>query len=365
MRRIALDVNSVVPFFIQGWTTGIGRTTLELVQAMDQLENLPVEVVLFSQNMKGSGARNLGTHFKARHLFLPFRDKWNRLLSYTPTREWLTGCDLFHIPHNFDHVHHPEKTILTLHDALFFVHPEEKLNHSFAQKHYPKLARRCKHIITCSQSSKRDIMQYMDIPEEKITVIPWGVNNVIFHPAIPAENKRRYFLSVSCSAGRKNTMAVVRAFAQFASGNHPEHRLILVWDNPSEETLIFIQRQHIVPLVDIIPSVDNQQLADLYAHATATFFPSRYEGFGLPVLESMACGTPVVTCPNSALPEVGGDAALYVLPDDIDSMARLMESFENASANLVLLREKCLRQASRFSWLRCAQETINCYTCSL
>ena len=363
MRRIVIDVNAVVPYLLHGWATGIGRTTLELVQALGHTPNLPVDILLYSQNMKGIGGAQLHTPFKARHLRWPFHDGWDRLLRHTPAREWLTGYDLYHIPHNFDRVRHPEKTIVTLHDALFFTHPEETLNHSFAQRHYPELAKRCRAIITCSQASKRDIVRFMGIREEKVTVIPWGVNHDLFHPMPTPNGEARtpYFLSVSCSAGRKNTIAVVRAFARFAAQQEPRHHLVLLWGHPSQEVLQTIQEERISHLVEIRPHASDGELSSLYAHATATFFPSRYEGFGLPVVESMACGTPVVTCANSALSEVGGEAALYVDPDDVEAMARHMEAFENGTHDEPALRERSLAQAQRFTWEHCAQQTIALY----
>jgi glycosyltransferase involved in cell wall biosynthesis len=113
--------------------------------------------------------------------------------------------------------------------------------------------------------------------------------------------------------------------------------------------------------VHFVSNVTNEELADIYAGATASFFPSLYEGFGLPILESMACGTPCVTCRNSSLPEIGGEAAIYVDPLDIDAMSDVMERFENNDYNIAELQAKSLAQASHFSWKKCARQTVEVY----
>jgi glycosyltransferase involved in cell wall biosynthesis len=95
--------------------------------------------------------------------------------------------------------------------------------------------------------------------------------------------------------------------------------------------------------------------------ATALIYPTLYEGFGLPVLEAMSCGTPVITSDNSSLPEVGGDIALYIDPCDKSSIIRAMERFENEPNLSDDLRDRCIRQASRFTWEKCARGTVETY----
>lgn len=361
MSRILLDINSVVPYFVRGWLSGIGRTTKSLVEAMNALEDIPHEILLYSQNMKGIGGQNLKSHFANKHLYLPHREKYNKLLGILPIRELLSHYDLCHIPHNFAYVKHPEKTIITLHDTLYFSYPEDNLNHQFARNNYPHLARTCKGIITCSESSKSDIVKYMDVDPAKIVVTPWGVDTTLFHPAEQKQDFAPYFLAVSCSNGRKNTINVVKSYLEL-SKNNPIHDLVLVWGNPSNEVLSMIDSSSIRDKVKILSHISDAELVELYQQASCTFFPSRYEGFGLPVLESMACGTPVVTCDNSSLPEVGGNAALYVNPDDISSMSGIMEKFENNPHFKSELATQCLNQASKFTWRKCAQQTIQAYT---
>ncbi len=363
-KRIAIDTAPVVPYFVSGRVSGIGRTTMELIRALDAMPRLPFDVVLYSQNMKGIGGRNLQTHFPCRHLYVPGRPKWNRALSHLPVREWLTRYDLMHITHNFEYVHRPDRCLVTIHDALFFTFPEKFLGHDFAREHYPRLARRARAVITCSENSKREIAENMDVPEERIFVTYWGVDHALFRPRqvgpLTLTSGRPYFLSVSCDVGRKNTISVLNAYAQFVR-QEPTHDLVLVWRNVPEEIRTRFSAPEFRGKIHFVSGVSNDDLSALYAGATATFFPSRYEGFGLPVLESMACGTPVVTCRNSCLPEVGGDAAVYVDPDDVDAMAGWMVRFENGEAGRDELHGRSLAQAARFTWAECARKTADVY----
>lgn len=360
-KRVVIDVNSVMPLYRRGWLSGIGRTTKELVEALNKVDELPFDIILYSQNTKCVKASLMQTHFSTRHLPLPHKPWINHLLGITHLRELTTRYDLLHIPHNFEWVRCPQKTVITLHDAMFMVRPDETFDHAYAQKHYPKLARKCQGIITCSNSSKRDIMQYMDIPEEKIFVTPWGYKEDIFYHKPAKKTGHPYFLSVSCSLGRKNTMAVIKAYERLIKQN-PINELVLVWPNTPQEALHYCNQDHLRNHIYITTDVDDERLSVLYNEATATIFPSLYEGFGLPVLESLACGTPVVTSNNSSLPEVGGDAAFYVDPNDIEALTKYMERFENNEFNHEALKQKCLLQASHFSWSKCAQQTIQAYT---
>lgn len=364
MKRLLIDVNSIVPYYVLGRMNGIGRTTLELIQALSKVPDLPFEIVLYSQNMKGIGGRNTRLPFKNKHLYLPYREKIDRLLALFPVREWFTGYDLMHIPHNFEYVFRPDKCVVTIHDTMFFSYPESFLGHDFARENYPKFARKSKAIITCSENSKREIVKYMRVPEDKISVCYWGYNHHLFYPKGRISNKytgdNPYFLSVSCNVGRKNTISVLRAYEILLKHN-PYNELILVWrDLPNEIREKYTSSQY-KNKIHFVSNITEEELSNLYSSATAMFFPSKYEGFGLPILEAMASGTPVVTCDNSSLKEVGGNAALYVEPEDINSMAHIMEQFENDSLDVDSIKKAGILQASKFSWETCARQTIEVY----
>lgn len=361
MKRVLLDVNSVVPFYVDGTVKGIGRTTRELVMALDALEELPVEVVLYSQNMKGIGASNLETHFRTRHLYMPYREKWNHWVSALSLRELLTRYDLMHIPHNHIETRHADRCLVTMHDAMFFSFPEEAFNPEFCRIHYTEFAQRCRAVITCSEASKTDIVNYMHIPPERVHVIPWGFDSTLFRPQELPAPECPFFLSASCSTGRKNTLNLLRAFHIYVQRGGG-HNLCLVWRHPAPEAEHLVAELKLEERVLFAKDVSDLRLSELYSQATATFFPSRYEGFGLPLLESMACGTPVVTCRNSSLPEVGGDAARYTDPDSPEAMAHEMSLLEQMSReDYTLLSQQSLAQAHRFSWEKCARETVKVY----
>ena len=360
-----IDANPVVPYLAQGKINGIGRTCLELIRELDQQrENLPFKIELFTQNLKGVSAQALNTGFKSHHLYFRNIPTWQKLSKALSLRELITGYDLQHITHNYENVKDPSKCIVTIHDAMFFSYPEAFLGAEKNRKVIPPFARKAAHIITISKNSKQEIIKYMNVPEDKITVIPWGVDHTLLYPHSTPPNKwsgtNPYFTAVSCDKGRKNTMTLLRAYEQF-SKNSPLHHLILVWRNPSTEALALASSPRLRERIHFASNLSNEELADIYAGATATFFPSLYEGFGLPIVESLACGVPCVTARNSSLEEVGGDAAIYVDPMDENAIACEMEKFENAEYDISSLKEISFKQGSKFTWERCAKSTVEVY----
>ena len=373
MKKLLIDANPVVPYYVFGKVNGIGRTTMELIQALAKMPDLPFEVMLYSQNMKGVGGRNMQVPFKCRHLYLPNRGDVNRVLSHFPVREMLTGYDLMHITHNFEYVHKPERCIVTIHDALFMKMQEKAFEHDRMKVEVPPFARRCKHIITCSEASKKDIVETMQIPSEEVSVIYWGVKHHIFHPSclkkdeIIAKLSKRYpampsnyFLSVSCNTERKRTHVLVDSYLEFCR-QQPLHDLVLVWGNPPTWLLEKIAKSGVADKIHFLTNISDEELALLYNAATASFTPSMYEGFGLPLLEAMACGTPVVTCRNSSLNEIGGDAAIYLEEPIEKSMVLVMEQFEQQQIDWENFRAKGLKRAGTFTWENTALQTCQVY----
>lgn len=368
MKRLLIDVNSIVPYYVSGKISGIGRTTLELIQTLNKEKKLPFEIMLYSQNMKGIGGQNTGLTFENRHFYIPHREMYDKLIAKIPIKEWLTGYDLMHIPHNFEYVHRPEKCIVTLHDALFMKMQEKVFKHEKMRKVVPPLMHKCKHIITCSEASKNDIVETMQIEPKKISVIPWGISHDTFHPMEDKEIlqkkykiDRPYFLSVSCNAERKRTDLLVESYMTFYE-RQVRHDLVLIWSNPPLNLLKEVEERGLKERVHFLSNVPDTDLAVLYNGATVLFFPSAYEGFGLPILEAMACGTPVLTCRNSSLEEVGGKAAIYMDERNLkQSMKDFMIQLENEDIDIEDYRHRGISQAGKYSWQKTAQQYILLY----
>jgi glycosyltransferase involved in cell wall biosynthesis len=370
--RILFDANAMV--LRTGYThlSGIGRTSLELALALDQLDNPECDIRLLTQTFRGS----IPAHFSrlpVRNIPWPIGPRFEELRARAPLLELAAPHDLLHIPYNFAPVYRPERTVATIHDAIFFSHPEEHLAHAVAREQAPRFAQRIRAIAAPSLSAKSDIVHYMGVPPEKVTLIPWGVDRLRFHAGDKSGARERvrsvtgsarpYFLSVSCSTGRKNTISVLRAFRN-ALRSGIEHDLYLVWGTPPKAYLDEFAGLIADQRVRFLSHVADGLLADLYAGATATFFPSRYEGFGLPILESMACGTPVVTCNNSSLAEVAGNAAIYVDPDGVNEIADWMCDFEHGGMQGPDVINRLIAQAVRFSWAVTAEEYVR-FWCSV
>ena len=277
-----------------------------------------------------------------------------------------------HIPHNFERVRYPEKCIVTLHDALFMKSENPTEEQRRMQLLVPPFAQRCKHIITCSDSSKRDIMETMNIPSDKISVIYWGIRHDVLRPINnKAEVKnhieklfqidRPYFFSLSCNAKRKRADVLVRSYICYCEKNPCPYDLIMVWDNPPADLITEINNSSVSGRIHFIKSVTDEELTLLYNGATALFFPSQYEGFGLPVVEAMACGTPVVTCRNSSLGEIAGDAAIYLEEPVEESIPQVIDGFVKGIFPLNDFISNGLKRAAEFTWEKCAGQTIDIY----
>jgi len=257
--------------------------------------------------------------------------------------------------------------IVTVHDLVrsCFRYAQETISERVLLKLDIKGIKRASHIIADSQNTRKDLIKYLKISENRITVIYPGVDHSIFKPYNIKLLDKRYILYVGSERPRKNLGRLLEAFAKLKT-EFPELKLVKVGTPGRSETyrrnmmakLDSLGITQDVIFVDFISELD---LAHYYSSATLLAYPSLYEGFGLPPLEAMACGCPVVTSNSSSLPEVIGEAGIMVNPNDTESLAQAMRQVLTDSKLRDDMIRKGLEQAKRFSWKKTAEQTQEVY----
>jgi glycosyltransferase involved in cell wall biosynthesis len=220
----------------------------------------------------------------------------------------------------------------------------------------PRSARRAARVLAVSELTKRDLIELYGIPEEKIVVTPNGVDPA-FTPKGPSPNGEPYALFVGALQPRKNARVAIEALALLGEG---APKLVVVGKDQGGrgEAERAAAQNGLASRIEFRGHVSQEELASLYRGAACLVFPSRYEGFGLPVVEAMASGTPVVTSRAGALPEVAGDAAILV--DERNAVA-FAGGIERAIADRERLVSAGLERARRFTWAETARRTLEVY----
>jgi len=259
--------------------------------------------------------------------------------------------------------------VVTIHDAAAFRYPEGYpwLNNALHRRYVPATLPNVDLVLTDSEASRADLTRFLRIPGDRLRVVPLGVDDT-FRPVADARRvaaryglSRPYILSVGARQARKNLPRLVGAFAQLHS-SLPAYQLAIV--GPRLWTAGDVDGQRSPGLEDAVVSpgyVPDHDLPSLYAGASLFVFPSLFEGFGLPVLEAMACGTPVVCSNASSLPEVAGDAAMLVDPYDVQRLAQAMERVLGDGQLAAELRRRGAARAAQFTWERTSRLALAAY----
>jgi glycosyltransferase involved in cell wall biosynthesis len=265
----------------------------------------------------------------------------------------LTGNDLFFSPGYNSPLYCAAPFVFTLHDLNHIDRPENgsPLKRLYYATLMKRACQRAASIVTISEFSRRRIIDWSGVPPERVLNVGCGVDPEYRPLSDSSPLPFPYLLCVSNRKRHKNEFRTVEAFAR--AGLSAETRLVFT-GHPTAELSACIERQHLNPRVHFVGVVAEAELPSLYRSAEALVFVSLYEGFGLPVLEAMACGTPVATANTSALPEVAGDAALLVDPTSVEQIAEAMGRIVNDNYLRQQLRSRGLAQAARFSWAETA-----------
>jgi len=258
------------------------------------------------------------------------------------------------------------KTIITIHDLVAFLFPETHSKKTIIlEKIFLKRAiKKASAITVVSENTKKDVMEKFNLPEDGIQIIPCGASED-FHPEDPSEDfikktnlPEKFFLAVGTIEPRKNYEALIQALAMIHK-EYPNYHVLIAgkqgW-NAMESIEELINENYLQKYVHFLGYVTNKTLNKLYNLAEALVFPSYYEGFGIPPLEAMQAGCPVISSHSSSMPEVMGDAAIYCSPDSPADFAKAMvDLIKNPETRVDLVNRGRIRSKS-FSWNSSAQK---------
>jgi alpha-1,3-rhamnosyl/mannosyltransferase len=324
----------------------------------DTLEGLPAHFELVPEDSPGYSASEL-TRFA-----------W---------RLWRDRLDLFHATHYVLPPLARSRAIVTIHDIIHLLYPQflpSRMAHLYARLMIRRALTRADRIITVSYNSKRDLVDYFGIPAERIEVIYNGVAPG-FRPDVPEEERDRvarkhaiprpYLLFLGGEKPHKNVQNVVRAFAEARRRGPLAQALVLAGPLPRNPARLeaLIAALDLGRVVFRPGLVEEGDLPGLLAGADALLYPTLYEGFGLPVVEAMACGTPVLTSSTSALQEIAGGYAYLVDPLDVDAIAKGIAALANDPTLRTDLTELGKKRALDFSWDKAAERTLEVYGAAL
>lgn len=361
--RIGIDAASLV-----GDKGGVGWHTHHLLKALLALdENTDYVGYLRPGSLQAGQLRGWPPARRMRWIetprwLMPWRGRWD-------------GLDLYHGPNFKMHTTGRHGGIVTIHDLWLVRHPEysrKVLGQSGSSRRAIATAKRARKVVTVSEFSAREIESLYGIPRDHLTVIYNGVSEE-FTPlcnddtraelrarwAIPAAG---FILFVGGADPRKNHVGFLQAVATCRSllGGRA---IVLVGDgdHPQGSYAATARSLGLAEEVRCTGRLDREDLRRLYSCTDVFVFPSRYEGFGMPVLEAMACGAPTITSSTSSLPEVAGDAALLVDPDDVEGLGRAMVTVLSDANLRENLRQRGYERARLFSWERAAVSTSALY----
>ena len=373
---------------LEGRRTGVGRVLINLLKEwskFDLPEDLPrnkagLKFILYFKKEIPDDLNLSDSIFSKKILQAPFSWQSNALFTHylLPKADKKDKIDILFCPGYIAPVAYKRKIALSLHDIIYEARPEPYnwpsfLDRILLRKVSKISAKKAQIIFTCSQFSKNEILKYYQVSPEKVFTIPLAadecfkqINNQEQIDQIKEKYqiKDKFIFFIGSIFNRRHLKEVILAFEKTAN-QLPNYQFLIIGAN------------HTSPFIDIDGLIEevnqnlnrqailrkdyssNEDLPLLYNAADLLVWLSNYEGFGLPILEAMACAAPVITSPTTSIPEVAGDSVMFVKdPENIDEIARaIYRGLTDQSLRQDLI-EKGLKQAQRFSWPRCAEQTL-------
>ncbi len=361
--------------------TGVGRSNKTLVDNIVRMKPEDMEIYLIHCGKTTNTSYN---NYGIKEICI--KEGWE--LPKFPLSATMTALHRPLFLRGFDIIHYPDsrppinfwmtgsKTLLTQHGIapLILERNLSSAGELFLNHLLKWISKKADLHITVSQSEKYQLTQKFGLPEDKIEVIYHGVEHDKFKPFKNHDilfNSLRdkfgievpYILHVSSCMNKKNVVRIVQAFARIIKQNHISHRLVIAGSGGTgyKDMLVEIEASKIKDRVILTGHIGDEWLPKLYAAADMLVFPSLHESFGLPILESMACGTPVVTSNVYSMPEIAGDAGVLVDPEDVNSIAKGIWSLLSDEGYKRELSFKGIQRAKMFTWERCAKEHLRVY----
>lgn len=358
---------------------GIGRLVRDLITHLAK-QDPHTEYRLF---VSGAKRNTLPAPLGANFNFYPtritprwFARLWHRARLYLPVETFTGRIKLFHAP---DFTVPPTlpgvKTILTVHDLSYVrapetAHPAQK---AYLDRAVPYSVAKVDHVLADSAATKQDLIELYQTPADKITVLLSGINPIyqpITDPQRLTDVRERYgiptnapyIFSIGTIQPRKNYARIIEAL-QLLGTAHQDVHLVIAGGKGWLETPIYekVRQLQMTDRVHFTGFVADEDVPALYSGAICTAYPSLYEGFGFPVLESMACDTPVLTSNISSLPEVAGDAALMVDPYDVEAIADGLRQLLDDEVLRTQLVAAGRQQIKNFTWEQSAAQLLSVY----
>ena len=362
--RIGIDAR--IAYYAQG---GISSYVLHLLEALAAFDADTAYRVLYSRKDRRSALPR--SNFRSVRCWTPSHHKLERwTLGVEIAR---LGLDLLHSPDFIPPTFGFQRSVITIHDLNFLYYPQFLTAESrrYYNHQIEWAVRRTAHILADSHATKSDLVTMLAVPPEKVTVVHLAADPT-FRPLPEAEIRRvsaqyglkpGYLLFVGTLEPRKNVPGLLQSYRLLLNQRKSIAPLVLVGGKGwlHEEVFERVETLHLTGGVRFLHDVPDIDLPALYNGASLLVSPSFYEGFGLPALEAMACGTPVVAAERASLPEVVGDAGVLVNPDEPEAIAEGLAAVLGDPALWARLREAGLARAAQFTWEKTARETLAIY----
>lgn len=350
--------------------TGIGRYTYEISKYIKKSDIFEIEYFYGYSSKKlihpsdNNDVKNIKSLLSKNQIIKKIIRKLINIFAKIITRKY----DIYWQPNFIPNENiKASKIVTTVHDFSFILykdfHPKERIE--YFEKYFFKNINESDAIITGSEFSKKEILERLNFQEKNVHVIYHGINHNLFRKhsdlSLSFDIPKKFIFSVGSIEPRKNLLGLLKAYNELDKNLKNEYKLVLAgfkgWENKEIMELIEKDKENI----HYLGFIDDIELIKVYNLATCFVFPSFYEGFGLPVIEAMACGTPVICSNSSSLPEVGGNAVVYCNPYDNEDIKNKIELVLNDNVLRYEMIKNGLERAKLFNWEKSASEHIKVF----